>query len=369
MNNSQQLRRGVLATVLVVAACLLLSLAVSPEFLMGWGTLALVAMVPTQIVISLVWQSAYPRVLADLPQPWRGLAFLVLNVAVGAVVGFIAWKTLGGGIVPPTPFVNMFLIFAVPVALFLVIPLQTWPLNLVFKTPGALGVALVVSTYALTWLLFRQLFNFGFMSGAPFYSAGLDPHGAFMAWLPLVASIAAVVPILGLVLLDFWPVSLLARRFPFVGKQPVFGLVAGAVIVGIVALMWTLFVSNGGMDIVLFMVRICVTFNFGCFILLVMFEGVPSLKLPQPWRGIVLNLLAGVLAVLMLWLYETLAARSFALPSGGPGYPMELWLASSMLAVTFPAMVVFSSFFQFWPLSSAGNGESITADTVSAGES
>lgn len=358
MKNSQQLRRGILSTVLVVAACLFLSIAVSPEFLMGWGTLALVAMVPTQIIISLVWQSAYPNALADLPQPWRGLSFLALNAAVGSVIGFVAWETVGGGIAPPTPLVNMFLIFAVPVALMLVIPLQTWPLNLVFKTPGGLGVALLVTTYALAWLLFKLLFNFGFMSGAPFYAANLDPQGVFMAWLPLVASIAAVVPILGLVLLDFWPVSLLAQRFPPIGKQPLFGLLASALIAAIVALLWLVFVSNGGMDVVLFMVRICVTFNFGCFILLVMFEGLPGLKLPQPWRGIVLNLIAGLLAILMLWLYETVAAKSFALPSGGPGYPMELWLASGMLAVTFPAMVVFASFFQFWPMSSSKHGDS-----------
>lgn len=369
MNNAQQLRRGVLATVLVVAACLLLSAAVSPEFLMGWGTLALVAMVPTQIVISLVWQSAYPKALADLPQPWRGLAFLALNGAVGAVIGFVAWKTVGGGIAPPTPFVNMFLIFAVPVALMLLIPLQCWPLNLLFKTPGALGVALVVTTYALAWLLFRLLFNFAFMSEAPFYAASLDPQGAFMAWLPLVASIAAVVPILGLVLLDFWPISALARRFPAIGWQPLFGLLACALIAGIAALLWRVFVGQGSMDIVLFMVRICVTVNFGCFILLVMFEGVPALKLAQPWRGIVLNLGAVLLAVLMLWLYETVAAKNFALPSGGPGYPMELWLASAMLAVTFPAMVVFAGFFQFWPLSSFANSEAMAADTASAGES
>lgn len=40
----------------------------------------------------------------------------------------------------------------------------------------------------------------------------------------------------------------------------------------------------------------------------------------------------------------------FALPSGGPAYDLELWLASSMLAVTFPALVAFANYFQFWPL-------------------
>lgn len=349
-NDSVSLRLGALATVAVIAVSLGLSTAMAPDFLIGWATLGLVAMVPTQIVISLVWQSAYPQALAKLPQPWRGCGFMALNAVLGGVIGYAAWSTVGGGVSPPTPFVNMYLILAVPVMLFLVIPLQCWPLSVFFKQPGRLGLALIVTTYGVTWLLFRLLFNFGFMAEAPFYLAALDPQGLFMAWQPLVFSIAAVVPMLALVLFDFWPISALAQRFPALGRQPVMGVLATVIIATVSLLLWNICVERAGMDMVSFMVRVCVSINFGFFIILVMFEGMPGLALPQPWRGLLLSFLGFCLAGVMLFIYQTVAVAGFALPSGGPGYPLELWLASAMLAVTFPAMVAFASYFRFWPM-------------------
>lgn len=353
MNPQQSLRRGLLATAGAVFASLFLCLAVSPEWLTGWGTVVLVAMVPAQIVISLVWQSAYPAPLAALPQPLRGLAFCALNALVGGLVALAAWQTVGGGLDVPTPFLIMFLIFAVPVALMLVIALQCWPFAGIARSPGGLGAMLLIGTYGVTTLLFRWCFDFGFLAGAPFYRAALDPQGLFMAWTPLVFSIACVVPLLWLVFFDFWPLTALTARFPTAGRQPVFGLLALAV-VGLVAwALWLAFVGRG-MDPVVFMVRICVALNFGCFIVLVLFEGLPMLKLPQPWRGLVLTVMSIVPAVVLPPLYETLALGEFALAAGGPAYPLELWLASAMLAVTFPLMVVIGSYFQFWPL---GSGE------------
>ncbi len=349
MNNLQGMRRGVIATAGAVFASLLICLLVSPEWLTGWGTVILVAMVPAQMVISLVWQSNYPKGLADLPQPARGIAFTLLNILVGAAVAYLAWETVGGGMALPTPFLIMFLIFSVAVMLVLVVPLQCWPFAPAIRHPGLMGGVLLVAAYALAYGLFRWLFDFGFLAEAPFYRPELDPQGLFMAWIPLVFAIALLVPTLGLVLFDFWPVTVLAGKLPALCKQPLFGIVALALIAAIAGAMWALFVGQG-MDRVLFMVRICVTVNFGYFILLVMFEGVPQLKLPQPWRGLVLNGVAVGLAVVMLYLYETVALGHFALASGGPTYPLELWLASAMLAVTFPLMVVMGSYFQFWPL-------------------
>lgn len=348
MTKLQTLCRGLLAAAGVIIAALWAALAVSPEWLTGWGTVILVAMVPAQIVISLVWQSAWPRRLTELPQPWRGLAFTALNAAVGGLVALIAWQTVGGGLGEATPFLIMYLILAVPVVLLLVIPLQGWPFAGWVKHPGALGAALVAASYGIAWLLFRWLFNFEFMAGAPVYRAELDPQGLLMAWVPLVFSIALVVPVLSLVLFDFWPLGRLA------GRQPAFGLAALALCVAVAAALWQVFVVGQGMDVVLFMVRICIAVNFGYFILLVMLEGVPALTLPQPWRGLVLNAVALLLAVALLKLYEALALGAFALASGAPAYPLELWLASAMLSVTFPLMVVVGSYFQFWPLSRAG---------------
>ena len=78
--------------------------------------------------------------------------------------------------------------------------------------------------------------------------------------------------------------------------------------------------------------------------------GVPALKLPQPLRGICLTTVASLLSVLMYQLYQAAARARFDFPSGPPGYGLELWLAPTMLAITFPLMVTFAAYFQFWPL-------------------
>lgn len=194
MQSYRQLLNGIVATVLVVAFALLVSTSVSPQWLGAWGSLFLNAMVPAQIVISLLWGCKHPAWAASLPQPWRGLAFTALTVVVGLLIGI------------------------------------------------------------------------------------------------------------------------------------------------------------GEMDLIVFMTRVCVPEIFGIFIILVMPEGAPDLKLAQPWRGLVLTAIASGLSVLMFALYRAVAIARFNLPAGPPSYALELWLAPSMLGVTFPAMVTLGAYFQFWPL-------------------
>lgn len=350
MNLSHPLARGVLATFLVVLVSLGLCVSLTPEQLLGWGTLIPVAMVPAQIVISLFWGCQYPRRIAMLPQPLAGLGFLGLTVIAGGMVAVLAFRTVGGGITPPTPFVNMFLILSVPVTLWLVVVLQAWPFRLLSKNPGVVGGALWLGAYALAYGLFRSLFNFGFLKGAPIYFAELDPQGAMMALVPLVFSIASVMVMLSLVLLDFWPLSLLVKRIPALGNQPWFALLAGALIIVIARLVWSGFVDGQQMDLVVFLVQVCVSVVFGLFILLVMMEGVPFLSLPQPWRGLILVVVALLLGLAVFPLYRAVALHFYPLPAGQPGYVLELWIASAMLAITFPLMVVLGGYFKFWPL-------------------
>jgi hypothetical protein len=54
----------------------------------------------------------------------------------------------------------------------------------------------------------------------------------------------------------------------------------------------------------------------------------------------------------MYWLYLAAAPllTGRALASGAPAYELELWLASAMLAVTFPLIVLATDFLAFWPL-------------------
>ncbi|TBR16009.1 hypothetical protein [Rugosibacter aromaticivorans] len=342
---------GLVASVLVVSAALWISVSLSPEAMLTWVSLIMVAMVPMQMVIGLAWGSHHPASIAAMPQLTRGLAFSLLMATVGALVAYISYVTVGGSIQPPTPFVNMFLIFAVPMTLTLIIPFQRWPFTaLLGDKPVAIGFALLVTAYGLAWLLYHLLFDFSFSQQAPFYQATLDPHGMFTAWLPLTASLGGVVAILCLVLLDFWPLPLLAQASPAYGRQPLFGIAASVLIALIVAALWYVFITSQGMDVVAFMVRVCVSMIFGVFVILVMFEGAPFVRLSQPWRGLVLIFAAALLAVTLHALYRAIAISRFGLPGGAPDYALELWLATSMLAITFPLMVAFASFFNFWPL-------------------
>lgn len=342
---------GIVASVLVVSASLWISVSLSPETMLTWISLILVAMVPMQMVIGLAWGSQHPAAIVAMPTLARGVAFSLLMATVGALVAYISYATVGGGISPPTPFVNMFLILAVPMTLMLIIPFQRWPFTaLLGDRPVAIGFALLVVAYGLAWVLYQLLFDFSFLQQAPFYQAALDPHGKFTAWLPLTASLGGVVAILCLVLLDFWPLPLLAQALPAWGRQPLFGIAASVFIALIVAALWYVFIISQGMDVVAFMVQVCVSMIFGIFIVLVMFEGAPFVRLPQPWRGLVLISAAAFLAVALHALYRVIAVNRFGLPGGAPGYALELWLATSLLAITFPLMVTFASFFNFWPL-------------------
>ena len=355
MNIGRQPTVGIIASILVVAVSILVSDELRPDFFLSWVNLLMVSMVPIQIVISLVWHCKQPESIGRLPQPVRGLAFLLLTVAVGVLVAVVSNHTIGGGLTPPTPFVNMFVILSVLVTIGLIIPLQCWPFTSILgKRPVLMGFALLVAAYAITWLLFTTLFDFGFLHQAPFYQEALDPHGSFNAWQPLTCGLCSVATILSLVLLDFWPVSILVRNIPAFGRQPLFGIASGALIALVVTVVWQFCIVHLGMDVVQLLVR-TVSMIFGIFIVLVMFEGAPFLRLAQPWRGLVLVGSAALLGVSMYTLYRYFAADHLALPGGAPGYVLELWLATSMLAITFPLMVFYASFFDYWPLRRASN--------------
>lgn len=352
MHEMTQPVKGVVATALVVVIALVLCALISPEALGSWGTAIPVAMVPAQMVLTLFWRCEVPRSAGALPQPWRGLALLAVNVVMGLVVAGFAWARIGGQMSPPPPFVNMYLILAVPTTMWLIIVFQGWPFTAWFKQPAAAGLALWISAYVLAYAMYQAFFNFSFLQGAPFYRAELDPAGLWMAWTPLVASIATAVAMLSMVVLDCWPATWLAARVPALGRQPLFGLVVGACVVAISVGLWQAFVVARQMDQVVFLVQVCVSIAFGLFILLVTMEGVPTLRWPQPWRGLALIGAAAVGSVGLFALYRGVAVACFALSGGAAaGYGLELWIASAMLAITFPAMVLFANVFGFWPLS------------------
>jgi len=323
----------------------------SADMLNTWVAFLAMTIIPTQIVCGLVWHCEHPAPIARLPQPVRGLAFLLFCAVVGAIVSALSFRFIGGGIAPPTPPLIMFVILSIVVTFWFVVVWGAWPISRLPVPPTVSGLLGVAFCYLVAYGLFRLLFDFSFLEGAPFYSAAIDPHGLFIAWKPLVFGVTSVSVITFAALWDFWPVSLLRKPggpgFSLLASAYVLALTAGVFYVGTVVL---------GMDLVKFMVLAPVPFIFGFFIVLCLLQKFPFARLPQPLGGLLSSLAAAAAGLAMHWLYLKAAPvlTGEALASGAPAYQLELWLASSMLAVTFPLIVFMADFLGFWPFRRTG---------------
>lgn len=60
MNPLKQIGTGLLASLLVIGLALLIALAMPVQAEMGWVSVLLNAMVPTQMVMALFWRGQYP---------------------------------------------------------------------------------------------------------------------------------------------------------------------------------------------------------------------------------------------------------------------------------------------------------------------
>src|SRR3954453_15053529 len=104
------------------------------------------------------------------------------------------------------------------------------------------------------------------------------------------------------------------------------------------------------MDVVQFLVRVPIPFIFGTIIVLNMLEGSLFAKRKQPSKGLLSALAAALVGTGLAWFYEAVAGIvTGKLHAGPPAYDFEIWLASALLAVTFPFLIIAAAFFDFWP--------------------
>jgi hypothetical protein len=146
---------------------------------------------------------------------------------------------------------------------------------------------------------------------------------------------------------DLWPLT----KFPFIMKQPTLGIVWTVLAIVVGAAMFWIGTSLLKMDVMIFMVAIPIPYIFGTIVVLNMLQNSLTAKLTQPARGIANAALVLLIGTALAQLYRALApAITGALKSGAPTYDLEIWLASALLAVTFPFLIFFAEFFKFWPL-------------------
>jgi hypothetical protein len=316
----------------------------------GWVSYSLMCTVPMTIVIGVFWASERSVFTTARRQPLRGGVLLLVAAAVGLVVGVVQFFTVGGGVSPSLPMLAQCVIGSVVVTFWISIMWGGWPFVLIQNKLVA-GFSLVVGCYIVNYVLFRIFFDYAFLRGSPLYHTELDPKGVFDAWSATVFYVTCLGIMFLMLHFDLWPLT----RFPSLLKQPVLGLAWTVIALVLGAATFTIGTRVLGIDAPIFLVRAPVPFIFGTIIVLTMLDGSLFAQHSQPVKGMCSALTALVVGTVFTLIYGALASTvTGAVLSGPPAYDFEVWVASALLAVTFPFLAFYADFFQMWPLAQHG---------------
>jgi len=337
---------GTIIVVMTMTAGLVIF--IDEPFLGTWGALFFIACVPAQVLLGIWKNSGYPVVLTKVRQPLKGLGYLLITILIGLLVSTLVFVVVGGSIWLPRPPVIHYIIVTVVVTFWYVIVWQCWPVSLIKKNnPFLQFVIMYFVVYGFGYLVFDSLFNFDFLRGTEIYVAEIDPGGIFNAWYAVSFLVTTVSVIFALVLLENWPVSIWLKP----DRMFLWGALNTLIVLSVSSLIYGVVIFYLDVDPVKYLIHGPVTFIFGVFIPLNLFEGkLYKLRL-QPVKGIMLLLVSVICGYLLNKLY-------FGFPgvllnektSGFPTYELELWVANAMLAFSFPVLVAFTDHFNFWPL-------------------
>jgi hypothetical protein len=206
---------------------------------------------------------------------------------------------------------------------------------------------MLIMVYGLGWLLFRSCFDFGFLRGTDLYVEAMDPKGRFNAWQAICASVLSVSVIYALVLLDFYPISLLKHW-----SAPARSAAASVLVLIVAGAIYWLTTQIMGIDPVKVLAYGPVCFIFGALMFLLPFQRYAFSALAQPAKGatqIGVCVLLGA-ALSGIFLLSTHFHGDHVMQSGLPTYEQELWLSSALLGLTFPLIVIYSDFLNSWPI-------------------
>jgi hypothetical protein len=140
-------------------------------------------------------------------------------------------------------------------------------------------------------------------------------------------------------------------------KQPALGIVWSAICLAGAGLAMWIGVGVFGMDPMSFLTGVTVPFIFGSIIVLNMLQNSLFGATKPPLKGVLNAIAAAVLGVALAQLYSSVApAVSGPLQAGPPAYDLEVWLANALLSVTFPFLIYYAVFLEYWPIRKAAAG-------------
>jgi hypothetical protein len=340
---------GLLGTAIVSIVSLIIISLLDFKTFTGPVAFVIMTIVPAQLLIGMIWHGEHPKFAAGEKQPVKGFYFLGFSVVAGALLGIAMVVGIGGGMWPPTPMLAMYEIFSVIVAFWVFGIWQAWPVTAIVKQPFVAGIIALILNYLIAYGIFCLCYDFSFMAGAPVYVEAQDPKGLFNAWHVQVFGISTIAALLLLVNFEMWPFT----RSPALMQQPVFGIVLSLFCVLVGGGSYYLFVHVMNMDVADYMVRIAITFIFGTIIVQNMLQGSLFASNPQPLKGMLATAHAALLGFIMFTIFEIAApSLSGEMTSGPPTYQFEIWMASALLGITFPLLIVAVDFFGLWPMKS-----------------
>jgi hypothetical protein len=344
--NGRQPATGIIATIPVIAISLAFVHWFTFPVFAGWVAFYTQCTIPMQIIVGITWGCRQPDFAAQQQQPMKGLLLTMITMVAGIIASVFLLAVPGGNITPPTPMLMHCTIVSVAITFWISIMWGGWPFRPLIRNPVASGIVQLVASYGLTFVLFRVFFNYEFMKDAPVYVASLDPHGLFNAWSALVYIVTALSVMFLMLHFELWPLT----NWPALMKQPLLGLAWTAVALIAAAAAFCVGINVMKMDTVQFMISVPIPFIFGTIVTLNMLEGWLFKDRKQPIKGVLSATAAALIGTGLSWLYQSLASIvTGRLHSGPPSYDFEIWLASALLAVTFPFLIISAVFFDFWP--------------------
>jgi len=314
----------------------------------GWVAFFALCFIPFEVVTGVIW-GGNPPFVSGLRQPVKGLVLLIVTLLVGAVVAQIVYRTLGASQGDPGPMLAFFSICVIVTTFFWTIAFGGWPSTAMIKNPLAAGLATWLACYVVGFAIYWLCCDFTYLEGAPVYVPSADPKGLFTAWTVVVYYMAALTILFAWLCFDLWPLT----SNPGFMKQPTLGivLVGASLVLGYA--MYYVAVYPLTIQNVEFLLRVPIAFIFGTILVLNMCQN-SLFNVPQPAKGVMNVVFSAVIgSVLMIGYQRLQPVLSGSLPPGPPPFQQEqfqVWTANAMLAVTFPFLVFYAAYFNFWPL-------------------
>jgi hypothetical protein len=335
---------GLVASALVIAVSLAYLALFDFGTFVGWVAFFMLCLIPAQIVTVVL--APNPPYAKHLHQPARGAVLLLATIVAAIIVTPIALRIAGEGVTPPGPIPSHFVVIVVPTTFFLAIIFGGWPFTKMSRNGGVISACVLVASYVITYAIFRVFFNYDFLQEAPVDLASA-PSGMYNAVMALVFYVTALAGMFLVLHFDLWPLT----RFPAVMKQPVLGVVWLLIALAVGALVMQVTTGTMSKDPMWVLTRVTAPFIFGSIIVLNMLQNSLFAKMAQPLKGVANVIAAAAIGVALGQLYGAFSDWNFnQLPMGAPGYEYEIWLVNALLSVTFPFLIFYAAYFNYWPL-------------------